>query len=282
MATIMSLSAALLGRRLGGLLSCPWALSCSSVCSALRRLSLDNSPFTPPKRPLNAYLRYVVEQHQILFKQNPDVKVAEKTKWIAQAWRQLTPDQKQPYEIAANDEKLKYKVQLAAFKAKLTPAQLASLKEEKRQKLAKRRTMRKKRKLTMLGKPKRPRTAFNIFMAENFDEAKGATSQAKLKNLQDEWHRLSDPQKQVYTQLAEDDKIRYQNEIRSWEEQMIETGHEDVIRVKQKRRAQRLLRMKAKPNQTVLKTVPTTAKTSKPSTASSTTKAVNSKKKAEE
>ncbi|XP_067858684.1 transcription factor A, mitochondrial [Heptranchias perlo] len=281
MVTVVSLSVGLLGRRLGGLLSWPWAASCSSVCSAVRRLSLDKSPFTPPKRPLNAYLHYVVEQQRVLFKQSSDLKMVEKTKWIAQAWRQLTADQKQPYEIAANDGKLKYKEELAAFKAKLTPAQLAGLKEERRQKLAKRRTMRQKRKLTMLGKPKRPRTAFNIFMAEHFDEAKGATSQAKLKNLQDEWHQLSGSQKQLYTQLAEDDKIRYQNEIKSWEEQMVETGHEDVIRVKQRRRVQRLLRTKAKPNKTILKVVSTT-KTSKPPATSSTTKAVKSMKKAEE
>ncbi|XP_078080542.1 transcription factor A, mitochondrial [Mustelus asterias] len=269
-------SVALLGRRLGGLLSrCPWpAVSCGygGVCSALRRLSLDNTTSPPPKRPLNAYLRYVVEQHQVLFKQSPDIKVVEKTKWIAQAWRQLTPDQKQPYEIAASDARLKYKEELAVFRAKLTPTQLASLKEERRQKLAKRRTIRKKRKLTILGKPKRPRTAFNIFMAENFDEAKGTTSQAKLKSLQDEWQRLSDTQKQMYKQLAEDDKIRYQTEIKSWEEQMIDSGHADVIRVKQKRRAQRALRAKAKANQTA-------AKTPKPTATSST---VKSKKKSEE
>ncbi|XP_072335020.1 transcription factor A, mitochondrial isoform X2 [Scyliorhinus torazame] len=222
----------LLGRRLGaGLLGrCPWpAVSCSGVCSALRRLSLNNTPSTPPKRPLNAYLRYVMEQQQVLFKQSSDLKMVEKTKWIAQAWRQLTPDQKQ--------------------------------------------------KLTILGKPKRPRTAFNIFMAENFDEAKGETSQAKLKNLQGEWQQLSDTQKQMYRQLAEDDKIRYQNEIKSWEEQMIETGHADVIRVKQKRRAQRLLRTKAKPNETVVKTTPTAAKSSKPTATTSTAK---NKQKSEE
>ncbi|XP_048406970.1 transcription factor A, mitochondrial isoform X1 [Stegostoma tigrinum] len=273
MASVVTVGTALLGRTLGGLFNCrPWPASCSSVCAAIRRLSLDNTPSAPPKRPLNAYLHYLVEQQQIIFKQSPDIKVSEKTKQIAQAWRALTPDQKKPYELAANDAKLKYKVELAAFKANLTPAQLASLKEERRQKLAKRRTMRKKRKLTVLGKPKRPRTAFNIFMAENFDEAKGATSQAKLKNLQDEWHRQSETQKQMYAQLAEDDKIRYQNEIKLWEEQMIETGHEDVIRVKQKRRVQKLLRMKVKANQTA-------AKTTKPSSTLSTTK---SKKTSEE
>lgn len=31
--------------------------------------------------------------------------------------------------------------------------------------------------LTNLGKPKRPRTAFNIFMSEHFEEARGTTTQ---------------------------------------------------------------------------------------------------------
>lgn len=35
---------------------------------------------------------------------------------------------------------------------------------------------------------------------------------------------------QVYTQLAEDDKIRYKNEMKSWEDHMVEIGREDVIR----------------------------------------------------
>lgn len=39
---------------------------------------------------------------------------------------------------------------------------------------------------------------------------------------------MSSPQ--VYKQLAEDDKVRYKNEIKSWEEHMLEIGREDLIR----------------------------------------------------
>lgn len=35
---------------------------------------------------------------------------------------------------------------------------------------------------------------------------------------------------QVYTQLAEDDKIRYKNEMKSWEEHMADIGRDDLIR----------------------------------------------------
>lgn len=37
---------------------------------------------------------------------------------------------------------------------------------------------------------------------------------------------------QVYTQLAEDDKIRYENEMRSWEQQMKASGRGDVLNYK--------------------------------------------------
>lgn len=40
----------------------------------------------------------------------------------------------------------------------------------------------------------------------------------------------------MYLQLAEDDKVRYQNELKAWEEQMIEIGREDVVREKIRKR----------------------------------------------
>ncbi|XP_072883376.1 transcription factor A, mitochondrial isoform X2 [Hemitrygon akajei] len=274
-----ALSVASLVKGMAGLLSCPRAMSCSNLCVAIRRLSLDKPPIIPPKRPLTAYLRYVVEQQPILINQNPDLTVTERIKCIAQGWRQLTADQKQPYETAASDSRVKYRLEMAAFKAQLTPTQLAVLKEERRHKLAKRSTMRQKRKLTMLGKPKRGRSAFNIFMAEKFEDAKGETSKAKLKNLYDMWLNLSDAQRQMYSQLAEDDKIRYKNEIKSWNEHMIETGHEDVIHTtRKKKRAEKSPQVTAKSNQTALQATSTKAKAS----ASETEAAVRRKKNFEE
>lgn len=37
---------------------------------------------------------------------------------------------------------------------------------------------------------------------------------------------------QVYMQLAEDDKVRYKNEMKTWEEHMVEIGRQDLIRRK--------------------------------------------------
>lgn len=40
---------------------------------------------------------------------------------------------------------------------------------------------------------------------------------------------------QPYLQLAQDDKVRYQNEMKSWEAKMLELGREDLIRSREQR-----------------------------------------------
>lgn len=84
----------------------------------------------------------------------------------------------------------------------------------------------------MLGKPKRPRSAYSIFVSESFQEAKDGSSQTKLKAENDNWKNLPSSQNQIYVQLAKNDKIHYNSEMKPWEEQMIEVGRSDLIRRK--------------------------------------------------
>ncbi|XP_009868078.1 PREDICTED: transcription factor A, mitochondrial, partial [Apaloderma vittatum] len=187
-----------------------------------------------PKKPLTAYFRFVKENHSAFRQKNPEMNNRELVKKISDTWKELPTSQKQVYEEARKTEWQRYVKQMAAFKAQLTPAQAAALKEERRIRLAKRRSVRAKRELNMLGKPKRPRTGFNIFVSENFKESEGISPMAKMKQLYDTWQKLSSSQKQPYLQLAEDDKVRYGNEIKSWEAKMIELGREDLIRSKKR------------------------------------------------
>ncbi|NXA20789.1 TFAM factor, partial [Ibidorhyncha struthersii] len=183
-----------------------------------------------PKRPLTAYFRFLKENRSAFRQKNPEMSNTELVKKIAGAWKDLPASQKQVYEEARKTDWQRYAEQLATYKAKLTPAQAAALKEERRKRLAKRRSFRAKREMTVLGKPKRPRSGFNIFVSENFQESEGISPAAKLKQLFDVWRKLSSSQKQPYLQLAEDDKVRYENEMKSWEAKMVELGREDLIR----------------------------------------------------
>ncbi|XP_071420108.1 transcription factor A, mitochondrial [Pithys albifrons albifrons] len=196
-----------------------------------------------PKRPLTAYFRFLKENRPAFREKNPEASNVDLVKKIAGAWKELPASQKQVYEEEKKTDWQRYIEQLAKYKAQLTPAQAAALKEERRKQLAKRRAFRAKKELAVLGKPKRPRSGLNIFVSENFQESEGISPAAKMKKLFDAWQKLSTSQKQPYLQLAEDDKVRYENEMKSWEAKMVELGREDLVRSRKKR-------LKKKPTET--------------------------------
>ncbi|XP_063291091.1 transcription factor A, mitochondrial [Pelobates fuscus] len=203
-------------------------------CSATRWFSKTHKSDDHLKRPLTGYIRYSIQQQPLLSKKYPGAKITELAKMIAQEWRGLPASVKEPYLEAAKSDLKIYVADVKKYKATLSPVELQALREERKHKRSKRIAIRKKRELSSLGKPKRPRSAFNIFMSEHFHEAKGASVPSKLKNVREDWRCLNDSQKQAYIQLAEDDKIRYENEMKSWEDQMIEIGREDLVRRKKK------------------------------------------------
>ncbi|XP_066856384.1 transcription factor A, mitochondrial isoform X1 [Anser cygnoides] len=231
----MAAALAALGRA-AGLAAGPGRLlsrACGATCAAEGGLARRLSSAERPKRPLTAYFRFVSERQGPLRRQHPEMSNTELVKKLAGDWRELPASQKQVYEEARKADWRTYEEQLAAYKAQLTPAQAAALKEERRKRLAKRRSFRKKRELTVLGKPKRPRSGFNIFVSENFQKSVGVSPAAKLKQLFETWQNLPSSEKQPYLQLAEDDKVRYENEIKSWEAKMAELGRQDLIRSKE-------------------------------------------------
>ncbi|XP_048362433.1 transcription factor A, mitochondrial [Sphaerodactylus townsendi] len=250
------MAASVLARVLSTMAGPRYILRCSNTC-VVKWFSKHISSVNRPKQPLTAYIRFYKDQQPIYKKQNPDISALDITKQIAHAWRELPSSDKQSYEAAAKLESQTYKVQMAKYKAQLTPAQEEALKEEKRKKVAKRRAIRRKRQLTVLGKPKRPRTAFNIFVSEHFQEAKGVSVQGKMKNLFEEWQKLGPSLKQTYHQLAEDDKIRYENEMKLWEEHMVEIGREDLVRHKNRRK---MSKEKKTPRKTTSEREATTSK----------------------
>ncbi|NXH14231.1 TFAM factor, partial [Bucco capensis] len=183
-----------------------------------------------PKRPLSAYFRFLKEKRDVFKQKNPEMNTVQLVKKMAGAWKELPASQKQVYEEARKTDWERYKEQLAVYEAQLTPAQAVALKEERRKRLLRKRSLRVKKELAMLGKPKRPRSSFNIFVSENFQQSEGISPVAKLKKLFDVWQKMSSSQKQPYLQLAEDDKVRYENEMKSWEAKMVELGREDLVR----------------------------------------------------
>ncbi|XP_077802861.1 transcription factor A, mitochondrial isoform X3 [Macaca mulatta] len=136
----------------------------------------------------------------------------------------------QIYRDAYKAEWEVYKEKISKFKEQLTPDEITSLEKEILDKRLKRKAVTKRKELIQLGKPKRPRSAYNVYVAERFQEAKGESPQEKLKTVKENWKNLSDSEKELYIQHAKEDEIRYHNEMKSWEEHMIEIGRKDVLR----------------------------------------------------
>ncbi|XP_059137614.1 transcription factor A, mitochondrial [Peromyscus eremicus] len=188
-----------------------------------------------PKKPMSSYLRFSTEQLPRFKAKHPDAKLSELVRKIAAAWRELPDAEKKVYEADFKAEWKAYKEAMSRFKDQLTPSQLVSFEKEVRQKRMKKQALVKKKELMLLGKPKRPRSAYNIYVSESFQEATDQTAQGKLKSINEAWKKLSSDEKQAYIQLAKDDRIRYDNEMKSWEEQMAEVGRSDLIRRNVKR-----------------------------------------------
>ncbi|KAJ8250515.1 hypothetical protein COCON_G00224370 [Conger conger] len=197
----------------------------------------------PPKFPLNGYVRFLLQQRPVIVKQYPGITFVDVSRKIAQQWQSLTPQQKQPFENTAQAAMDKYKEELKHFHARLTPEQFDALLKMKQQKLVTRKNLSLKRELTRLGKPKRPRSASNIFLSERMSLTGGTTMQAKLSSLMSDWKKLDDAQKKTYRQLAEDDKVRYTHEIKAWEKNMVEIGREDLVRSKDKSKKTKVKRL---------------------------------------
>uniref|UniRef100_H3BY70 HMG box domain-containing protein n=1 Tax=Tetraodon nigroviridis TaxID=99883 RepID=H3BY70_TETNG len=69
---------------------------CASVLPATVKY-LSSQPSGPPKRPLNGYMRYVLQQQPMVSKQFPDSKSVDIIRKIAQQWRTMSPEQKQVF-----------------------------------------------------------------------------------------------------------------------------------------------------------------------------------------
>ncbi|XP_063076876.1 transcription factor A, mitochondrial-like [Engraulis encrasicolus] len=179
-----------------------------------------------PKRPLNAYMRFGKQERPEIVRQYPNIETKDIVKKVASKWRGLTPAQKQPFQAAALAEMAKYKLRMKRYKAGLTPSRSRAIEEQKQLRRAKRGAIKMKRELQRMGKPKRPRQPFNLFMAENYG------TPVDVKSLHNKWRRLPTLKKKAYVQRAEDDKARYAREMSAWERNMMDMGRPELVRKK--------------------------------------------------
>ncbi|EGI61366.1 Transcription factor A, mitochondrial [Acromyrmex echinatior] len=88
-----------------------------------------------------------------------------------------------------------------------------------------------KQKLMELGKPKRPLSAFMLFM-QSKKNTKNPNESYKdwLNNITNEWKNLTMVNKSKYNVEASDLFKKYKIELQKWKEEMIQAGHYNIVK----------------------------------------------------
>lgn len=182
-----------------------------------------------PKKPLTPYFRFLRDYRQDKIKSNPEVKATELVKMGAADWAKAHASIKDKYTNEYKQDLEEYTVKMTAYNAKLTPEQQESIKEIRRLKTASKLKREIKKKSRDLHKPKRPLGPYMQFLMEKSKDEK-ENMVVLMQKYKGQFQLLPDAVKQKYVQLFEDDRKRYELQMKEWEQRMIAEGHEDLVR----------------------------------------------------
>ncbi|XP_011258733.1 transcription factor A, mitochondrial isoform X1 [Camponotus floridanus] len=214
-------------------LSCTRRLATTQdpIVSKLKR-SIEKDILPPkPKKPLNAYMQYFLSVKDKLHKEYPNYTQIEIIKKVAEQWSQVDPTIKQNLQKQYMEQSSVYKQKLMEYKNSITDDQQMLIKQELIKKEHALEKSQIKQKLAELGKPKRPLTAFVLFMQDNKMVKDPQISQQDwMKNMSNEWKNLIIEDKNKYIAKAARLSEKYKIELKNWEENMIREGHQDLLK----------------------------------------------------
>lgn len=186
-----------------------------------------------PKRPINAYLRYVQSIRANLHAQNPKASPVEISKLAAAQWQVLDAASKSKLEDDYKKDQAVWIQENAKYLSQLTDQQKDDIRQARVDKVEERVKREHKKKLKELGRPKRPMNGFLLFSADkkpknlNRDQ-----NREQIKQMAQEWAQMSEKEKAPYNNRAADALVKYREDVKKWEEKMIAQNHEDVVRRK--------------------------------------------------
>ncbi|GFN90951.1 high mobility group protein 1 [Plakobranchus ocellatus] len=138
-----------------------------------------------PKRAISAYFVFLAEcRTEAAQLGKPLTKIAEFTKLASEKWKALTAEQKRPYEAQAAIDKKRYEEEMAIYKGKTVDP----------------------------NKPKRPPTAYFLFLADFRPRMAGSGIEHKelLKKAGEEWRNMPAHIKGPYEKRALEESKKYE------------------------------------------------------------------------
>lgn len=150
-----------------------------------RRKRRKKDPSKPRGR-LSAYMYFGQTLRPALRQQHPEASVTELAKLIGQKWRELSDDDKKPYEDLAEQDKERYRREMENYVP--TPG------------------YERKKKRRNADQPKKPLSAFFLYSAKRRPDLKVKNPEMKLgdfaKVIGSEWREMTDDDKKPFADSA--------------------------------------------------------------------------------
>lgn len=186
-----------------------------------------------PKRPVNAYIRFVQIVRSSLQKENPKASPAQISKLAAVKWQVLDSASKSKLEDEFKKDQAVWLQKNAKYFGQLTDQQKQDIRQARVDKSEDKAKREHRKRVKELGRPKRPLNGFLIFCGEQ--KPKSVTKEdnkSQIKSMADKWGKLSEQDKEPYNRKAADLLVKYREDIKKWEDKMIAEDNLDVVRRK--------------------------------------------------
>ncbi|XP_011061149.1 PREDICTED: transcription factor A, mitochondrial [Acromyrmex echinatior] len=199
-----------------------------TILKSKQNIEKDSIP-PKPKKPPTVFVLYYNSVRNKLQKEYPHCKITELSKIASEKWAQIDPTIKQNFQKQFHEQFSIYKQKLMDYENSLTNEQKMEIKSLKKGHTLKQNEI--KQKLMELGKPKRPLSAFMLFM-QSKKNTKNPNESYKdwLNNITNEWKNLTMVNKSKYNVEASDLFKKYKIELQKWKEEMIQAGHYNIVK----------------------------------------------------
>lgn len=163
---------------------------------------------TGPKKPLSAFMYFSQERRATVRLENPNIGFGEVAKKLGLIWQNMTDRAKMRYLALSEQDKVRYKDQMALERESQAKQALVAVHTE--------RTVAPSKKKKKTG-PKQPMSAFMYFCQRNRAAVKqqnpGLSFGEVARALGQLWKNMSENNKMEYVSLADEDKMRYRREL---------------------------------------------------------------------
>jgi hypothetical protein len=177
-----------------------------------------------PKGGKSAYIFFSTTQRDKVKAENPNLKAKEIMSKMGSLWTAMSEEEKGPFIAMAAKDKQRYADEMAVYKKPQWMIDEEKLAERRKQ-------------------PKRSRSAYMCYSASARADCLAANPGIKhtdvMGKLAEGWKGLSDEAKAPFLLEAENDKVRYAREMKTWEEDNADLVAENEAKKREKEDAKR-------------------------------------------